>query len=120
MRKIYQTTEVRLIVVAVSVELSCDDASRKAQPQASDSWTNVCRRLLSPPLDFTSSSSSSQPHPDRPLGKMPDEELSNHKRAAKILLVSSFGLKTGSTLMTWPQLALIRGCSSDLEVPTTT
>jgi hypothetical protein len=102
MRKIYQTTEVRLIVVAVSVELSCD-ASHKAQPQASDrsdSWTNVCRRLLSPPLDFTSSSSSSQPHPDRPLGKMPDEELSNHKRAAKTLLVWSFGLKTGSTLMT--------------------
>jgi hypothetical protein len=55
-----------------------------------------------------SSSSSSQPHPDRPLGKMPDEELSNHKRAAKTLLVWSFGL------------ALIRGCSSGLEVPTTT
>jgi hypothetical protein len=55
--------------------------------------------LLSPPLDFTSSSSSSQPHPDRPLGKMPDEELSNHKRAAKTLLVWSFGLKTGSTLI---------------------
>jgi hypothetical protein len=102
MRKIYQTTEVRLIVVAVSVELSCDASlrARHSHKRATgaihgQTFADVCS-----PLDFTSSSSSSQPHPDRPLGKTPDEELSNHKRAAKTLLVWSFGLKTGSTLMT--------------------